>query len=470
MTGQIRRLMRARWMRRRSCTRVNRVSRRWTRLKVVAPVLVLLATVGTQATARAASAIDKAAAQADARPLRALLCARLIDGRSEQPHRDAAILIEGDTIRAVGARDILPANIEIIDLGGATVMPGFIDAHSHPLMSTDSYQADHMRWSSAYKALRGLNAVQANLRHGWTSLRIAGDADVFYAHLEIARAIREELFVGPRITGAGHYISVTGGGGDINFIAPEQRVVADGLVADGVDEIRKAVREEIQHGSNWIKLLVTGAFQSVGDNPMDVHFSPEELGAAVEEAERRSVPVMAHAHAAEGIKRAIRAGVRSIEHGTFMDDEAIEMMVADGVFLVPTVYIGDRKLEVGSDSPDLEKSVELTRRHQAAFVERVRSAIRRGVKIAVGSDFGGYHVELQTREFASLVRAGMTPMQAIQAGTRVGAELLGWQDRVGTIEPGKLADLVAVAGDPLQDISELERVVFVMLGGNVIKR
>ncbi len=406
-----------------------------------------------------------------AEPAKALgiRCGQLIDGRSDRPRAKAAILVEGDRIVKVGGPEILPPGIDVIDLGTATVLPGLIDLHSHPLQTTDSYQIDHLRWSSAYKALKGLKAAQDNLRAGWTTLRIPGDADVYYAHLEVRRAIDEGMFVGPRISGAGHYISATGGGGDMNFTAPEQHLVADGLVVDGPEAMRKAVRDEIKHGSDWIKLLVTGAFMSTGDSPADVHMSAEEVRVAVEEAARRRVPVMAHAHAADGIKLAIRAGVRTIEHGTFMDAEAIALMVQKGVFLVPTISVGDYYVEKGSDSPEMQKNVDLSRKHQAEFYRRVGDAIRAGVKIGVGSDLGGYPQALNAKEFGSLVKAGMTPMQAIQAGTRVGAEALAWDDRLGTIEPGKLADLVAVSGDPLADISELERVSFVMLGGKVVK-
>jgi imidazolonepropionase-like amidohydrolase len=399
----------------------------------------------------------------------ALRCRRLIDGRSEEPRRDAVVLVRGERIEAVGGSELIAPGVEALDLGEATLLPGFIDAHSHPLISTDSYQIDHLKWSSAYKALRGLKAVQENLRAGWTTLRIAGDADVYYAHLEVRRAIDEGLFVGPRLTGAGHYISVTGGGGDVNFFSPEQRFLPDGLIADGPDAVRRAVREEIQHGSDWVKLLVTGAFMSAGDRPTDVHMTREEIAAAVEEASRRGVPVMAHAHATEGIKQAVAAGVRSIEHGTFLDAEGIRLMKERGTYLVPTVYIGDYYIEEAAGSESQQKMVELSRKYRAEHYRRLGEAIRAGVKIAVGSDFGGYPAHLNAREFGSLVEAGMTPMQAIQAGTRVGAELLGWEDRLGTVEPGKLADLVAVAGDPLADIAALERVVFVMLGGRVVR-
>ncbi len=418
----------------------------------------------------AAALAMPAVAEPTPSPRVAIVAARLIDGRSGEVRTNAAVLVEGERIAAVGGREIIPSGVPVIDLGSSTLLPGLIDAHSHPLISSDDYQLDHLRRSSASKALRGLKAVQINLHAGWTTLRIAGDADVHYAHLDLRRAIDEGLFVGPRLTGAGHYLSITGGGGDINFLGPEHHVVPDGRIVDGVEEMRKAVREEIKHGSDWIKLLVTGAFMSAGDSPQDVHFSPEELAVAVEEAGRHGVPVMAHAHAAEGIKQAIRAGVRSIEHGTFIDDEGIALARERGVFLVPTVYIGDYYIEKGSPSGMQDKMVELSRRYAAEHYQRLGAAIRAGVKIAVGSDFGGYPPEINAREIAALARAGMTPMQAIEAATRVGAELLGWEDRLGTVEPGKLADLIAVPGDPLSDLSLLERVHFVMLGGKVVRR
>jgi imidazolonepropionase-like amidohydrolase len=215
---------------------------------------------------------------------------------------------------------------------------------------------------------------------------------------------------------------------------------------------------------------VTGAFMSAGDNPADVHFSPEELAVAVEEAKRHGVPVMAHAHATEGIKQAIRAGVRSIEHGTFLDDEAIRLLVEHGTWLVPTLYIGDYYIEKIDPAGPQAKMVELSKRYRGEHYAWVGKAIRAGVKIAAGSDFGGYAQSENAGEIEALHRAGMTPMQAIQAATRVGAELLGWEARVGTIEAGKLADLVAVPGDPLADLSTLRRVSFVMLGGKVVRR
>jgi imidazolonepropionase-like amidohydrolase len=337
-------------------------------------------------------------------------------------------------------------------------------------MYADDYQAAHLQSSSAYKALMGLAALQRMLLNGWTSIRVMGDADVYYADQDIRKTIDSGVFIGPRVTGAGHYISITGGGGDVNYFSPEQNVIADGLVADGPEEIRKAIRQEIKYGSDWIKLLVTGAYMSVGDNPRNVAFSPEELEAAVSEATRHDVPVAAHAHATDGIKQAVSAGVRSIEHGTFIDEEAMKMMATKGTFLVPTIYVGDYYTE-GDKLRAQNKQDDYAANQRDKFVAAVGRAHKLGVKVAVGIDLGGIAVDpaVFVREMAVLVEAGLTPMEAIQAGTRVGAELLRWDDRLGTIQNGKLADLVAVSGNPLDDMKTLERVEFVMIGGKVVK-
>ena len=399
----------------------------------------------------------------------AIVSDRLIDGVGDGARTNTVVLVEAKTIKAVGGEGIIPPGAHRIDLGDATLLPGLIDAHVHPLMWSDDYQTDHLRHSSAYKALRGLKAVQRCLEAGWTTLRIPGDADAFYAAMDLKQILDEGHFQCPRLTGAAHYISISGGGGDVNFYAPEQVVVADGLVVDGVDEMRKAVRNEIKYGSDWIKLLVTGAFMSAGDNPRDVHLSPEELQVAMDEANRLSVPVMAHAHSAEGIKQAVRAGARSIEHGTFIDDEGVALMKEHGTYLVPTIYLGDYYIEEMADSEAQKKMVELSKKYRDEFVGNISAAVAAGVKVTVGSDFTCNEPHLNIREFAALVETGMTPMQAIQAGTRLNAELLGWEDRLGTIEPGKLADLVAVRGNPLEDIAVLEEVFFVMKGGEVVK-
>lgn len=400
-------------------------------------------------------------------------CGTLIDGRSDSPIAGAAIMIEGNTITAVGDPTTpvgAGAGAEVIDLGDATCLPGLIDAHAHLLIKTEDYQVDHLRRSSAYKALRALSVAQEMLSNGWTTIRVVGDADVYYADFDLRTAIEEGLFRGPRITGAGHYLSITGGGGDINFFAPEHQVAADGLVVDGIDAVRRAVRQEVKYGSDWIKVLASGAMMSAGDNPDSAHFSPEELRAMVEEAARLGVPVAAHAHSAEGIRQAVLAGVRSIEHGTFLDRAGIKMMVERGTWLVPTLFIMEPGL---INSEPTEKDRELAARLKRFRAERyalLGEAFQAGVKIGVGTDYVGFPVVDGAREFALLAEAGLSPMQAIQAGTRVNAELLGWEDRIGTIEPGKLADLIAIEGDPLADLSALQRVTFVMADGTVIRR
>jgi imidazolonepropionase-like amidohydrolase len=402
-----------------------------------------------------------------ARGVTTLRCGTLIDGKSATSQRNVAIRIEDGRIVSVGAFTPAVAGT-VIDRSRDTCLPGLIDAHAHVLIKTDDYQVDHLRRSSAYKALRGLNVVQEMLRSGWTTVRILGDADVAYAHLDVRTAIQEGLFVGPRLTGAGHYFSITGGGGDLNFLGPEHEVVADGLVVDGVDAVRKAVREEVKHGSDWIKVLASGAMMSAGNDPNRAHFSPDELAAIVDEATRLGVPVAAHAHSAAGIKASILAGARTIEHGTFMDDEGIKLMKEKGVYLVPTLYVGDYYLNEQPGSEAQAKMNELTRKYRTQHIAAVGKALKAGVNVTAGTDYVGFPVRQGVRELGLLVEAGMTPMQAIQAATRVNAEMLGWQDHVGTIEAGKLADIIAVQGDPLQDLAVLESVSFVMLGGRQV--
>jgi imidazolonepropionase-like amidohydrolase len=402
--------------------------------------------------------------------------ARRIDAVAPGVHGSSVVIVEGSKIVAVGGPELLTsplaAGAAVRNFPNGTILPGLIDAHSHPLIATDDYQIDHLRHSSAFKALRGLKAVQDNLRAGWTTLRVAGDADTAYAVSDLKRALREGLFLGPRLTGAAHYLSISGGGGDVNFLSAEFRGLpgfrADGRIVDGVDEMRKAVREEIQFGSDWIKLLVTGAFMSAGDNPKDLHFSPEEVRVAVEEAARHGVPMMAHAHGTDGIKVAIRSGVRSIEHGTFLDDEAIRLLVERGVYLVPTMYIGDYYIEQGSPSGMQDKMVELSKKYREEHCGWVRKAVAAGVKIAVGSDFGGYAADRNWREMETLVECGMTRMQAIQAATRVNSELLGWDKTIGTIAVGKDADLLVVEGNPAEDLKAFEHVLFVSVGGRPV--
>ena len=399
----------------------------------------------------------------------AVVSNHLIDGKSDQIRHNLAVIISNNKISKVVDRNLVPKDIRLIDLGNSTLMPGLINAHEHPLLHENDYQTAHLKSSSAYKALIGLKTHQGLLASGWTTIRVMGDGDVFYANQDIKKAIENKIFIGPRITGAAHYISITGGGGDINYMSPEQTLLPDGLIADGPQEIIKAIRKEIKYGSDWIKIMVTGAFMSVGDNPENVSFSPEELKAAVNEAKRHSVPVAAHAHATEGINQAIRAGVRSIEHGTYLDEESISLMVKYGTFYVPTIYVGDYYANSGKLLAQ-EKNDDYYLSYRSEWLSMIGKAYLAGVKITVGSDLCGYGIEpsLCAREFATLVEAGMTPMDAIKAGTIVGAELVGWDDELGSIESGKLADIIAVKDNPLEDMSVLENPILVIKDGEII--
>ena len=398
----------------------------------------------------------------------ALVPDRVINGRSDHAIEDTAVLVSDHSIHGLCTTYEIPPGAKTVELAGMTLMPGMINCHEHPLMYSDDYQLAHLQASSAYKALKGLASLQRLLMAGWTGVRVLGDIDVYYANQDIRKVIEEGVFTGPRITGAGHYISITGGGGDINFVSPEQCLCTDGLLADGADEMLKAVRTEAKFGADWIKLLVTGAFMTVGDDPKNVAFSPDELRTAVEEANRLNLPVAVHAHATEGIKQAVRAGVRSIEHGTYLDQEAIELMVENGTFLVPTMYVGDyygetRKLRAQ------DKNDDYFHIYRSKFLAMVGKAHKAGVRVAVGLDLGGYNIDptIYVREFAVLVEAGFTPMEAIKAGTSVAAELLMW-DNIGTIEAKQLADIIGVNGNPLEDIGKLAEVEFVMIDGKIV--
>ena len=397
---------------------------------------------------------------------------QIIDGIAAKPIEHTVILIDHSRIITLGGRELISEGTQHIRLPGTTLMPGLIDSHSHPLIHAEDYQLVHLQTSSAYKALKGMRSLQRLLAAGWTTVRVMGDSDIFYANQDIRRVIEEGVFEGPRIVGAAHYLSTTAGGGDIRFFSPEQQIVPDGLIVDGVDEMRQAIREEIKFGADWIKLLVTGAFMSAGDNPKNVHFSPEELFAAVSEADRFGVPVAAHAHATRGIRMAVEAGVRSIEHGTYIDTETMVLMAELGTFLVPTLYITDVLGDEDSNYREKTANVAFKKKGQADLLARVGAAHRHGVRIAAGVDLGGYHHDPteSVREIAALVKAGLSPMAAIQAATSVGAELLDMTDQVGSLEAGKFADIIAVPGNPLVDLSTLERVVFVMKGGKVVKQ
>ena len=401
----------------------------------------------------------------------AIIADQIIDGLSKSVRSENVVLVEDTKIKEFTTIDKIPANATIINLRGATLLPGLIDSHAHPLISGDDYQNLHLQQSSAYKALKAYKGMQRLLGAGWTTLRVAGDADVFYGNQDIKKLIDEGVLDGPRIFGAAHYLSITGGGGDVNYFSPEQSIAADGLIVDGPDEIRKAIRTEAKYGSDWVKVLVTGAFMSVGDSPKAVQFSEQELQAVMDEANRQGMPVMAHAHATQGIKMAVRLGARSIEHGTYLDEEAIAMMAKKGTYLVPTIYVGDYYNDPRNQLREQAIADDYSRNYRHIFLDLIGKAHRAGVKVVVGVDLGGYDYDptVYVRELAVLMEAGMTAMEAIKAATSVPAQMLEQSNNIGAIQAGRKADIIAVIGNPLSDISLLEKVGFVMKDGRVVK-
>ena len=395
---------------------------------------------------------------------------KLLDVRTGNYSTDQMIWIEGDRIKAVGkAADIqrqMPSDAKIIDLSKATVLPGLIDCHVHLTMSPNLLGPAGLRISYPRSALIGARNARVTLEAGFTTVRNVAAAG--YSDIALRDAINAGDVPGPRMLVSGPALSITGGHGDENYLAPQFEFSNDG-VADGVDAVIHKVRENIKYGADVIKMMATGGVLSEGDNPALAQYSPEEMKAIVDTAHELGRKVAAHAHGALGIKYAVLAGVDSIEHGSYIDDEDIQLMKEHGTYLVPTVYLEDWLMQnmknLGFTASMREKANTVL-----PIAEKNEShALKSGLKIALGTDAAVYPHGLNAHEFGKMVEMGLTPLQSIQAGTANAADLLGWSDRVGTIEAGKFADLVAVDGDPLTNIHVLENVRFVMKGGEVIK-
>ena len=400
---------------------------------------------------------------------------RLIDTVAGEVRRAQVVHVRGDRIEAVGPDEgRYPDAARAIDLSQHTVLPGLIDCHAHLIGEVESGHGYAMlvQRTAAQEALTGVRNARTTLMAGFTSVR---DVGTFRAFVDTALrdAIEAGDILGPRMMCAGAYVTCSGGGGDVTGLAPDvDAVVPRDLrygVANSVDEVRKVVRDLLHGGADFIKVIATGAVLTEGTVPAAPEFSEAEIRAAVEEAALYGTHVAAHAHGAEGIKRAVRAGVRSIEHGSLMDDESIELMADRGTYLVADVWFGDWIEEQGrlhGWSPNvLRKNEETTDAQRAGFAKCVNA----GVKLAFGTDSGGYPHGMNAKQFAYMVRFGMTPMRSVQSATIVAAELMGWDDRVGSVEPGKLADIIAVQGDVLEDVDRLTEVAFVMKGGEVVK-
>lgn len=399
----------------------------------------------------------------------------LLDVVSGELLADRAVVVAGDRIVDVVASDDAPSEgAQVIDLPGHTLLPGLIDCHTHLVGEPDGGHgyAELVTRTGAQEALSGVRNARDTVLAGFTTVRDVGS---FRAFVDVALrdAIAAGWVIGPRMKVAGAYITCAGGGGDITGLAPDvDAVVPYELrvgVVDTVDEVRRAVRRVLHGGADLVKLIATGAVMTTGGVPGAPELTEEQIRAAVEEAALYDADVAAHAHGAEGIKRAVRGGVRSVEHGSLMDDEAIELMAGAGTFLVADIYCGDYIAEVGQQhgwgADVLAKNEQTTVAQREGFAKCVTA----GVRIAFGTDSGIYPHGLNARQLAYHVRWGQTPLEAIRSATLQAAELLRWQDRVGRIAAGWLADLVAVTGNPLEEVRRLEDVRFVMAAGSVVR-
>ena len=398
---------------------------------------------------------------------------RLIDGNGGPPLRPAMVLIRDDRIAAVDRQLSVPPAATVIDLGSSTLLPGLIDLHTHLTGEVGVHWEEHLlKTTPSQAAIYGVKNARDTLLSGFTTVR---DVGTFRAFVDVAlrEAIEAGWVEGPRMQCAGAYVTCPGGGGDLTGLAPDvDAVVPRELrfgVTSGVDQMRSNVRQILRYGADFIKVLATGAVLTSGTNPGLPEFTEAELRAAVEECALAQTFVAAHAHGAEGIKRAVRAGVRSIEHGSLMDDEAIELMAEHGTYLVADMYDGDYMLQEGPALGYTEEVLGKTRLTNDAQREGFTKCVKAGVRIANGTDSGIAPHGWNARNLSLYVRLGLTPMQAIQSATRWAAELMGWEDRVGTIAPHTLADLIAVPGDPSDDVTLLEDVPFVMKGGRIVK-
>jgi imidazolonepropionase-like amidohydrolase len=397
----------------------------------------------------------------------AIRAGRLIDGKSETPIANVLILIEGDHIVSVTTAATPPAGVQLIDLSKATVLPGFIDAHTHLLLNgditSDDYDVQLLKQSIPYRAILSARNARIALDHGFTSMRDLETEGAMYADVDIKTAINNGEVPGPRMQVATRAMTPTGMYPLLGY-SWELQVPKGVQYVDGVDGARKAVREQVMYGADWIKYYSDRRYHFESDGVLHsmVNFTDEEAKAIVDETHRLGKKVAAHAIGSDGIAAALRAGVDTIEHGDGLTDALIDEIAKKGIFWVPTITVG--AYVAPGRGGNWTRMVDL---EKAAF----QKALKKNVKIAFGTDAGGFDWKEinQAKEFEYYANYGMTPMQAIRSGTVVPAELLGWSDKVGTIEPGKWADLVAVSGDPLKDITELQRVKFVMKAGTVYK-
>ena len=395
----------------------------------------------------------------------AVRAGHLFDGKSDSLSSNQVVLIKGDKIVQVGAADQvkIPPGADVIDLSHATVLPGLIDAHTHVFGNGPDLEMQVLRDSYQYRTLTALANAQKDLMIGFTTLRDLKTLGAMYSDVDLRNAIDRGVVQGPRMQVATRGIQTTGGfimrGYSTEVAIPRALAVVDSPWAG-----REAVRDQVAHGADLIKLYAAYDFSFTPDGKMVIPptFTLEEVKAIVDEAHKKGRKVSCHAFGGEGLNNCLEAGVQSIEHGVQLDDDMIKKMIDKGIYLVPTLY---------HYQLDRERDLKRFGGHSVAEVseKNFRYAVAQGVKVAFGSGVGPFPHGTQSKEFEYMVQFGMQPSQAIRAATTEAAKLMGWEDRVGSVAPGRFADLVAVSGDPLADITELERVKFVMKGGQVVK-
>jgi imidazolonepropionase-like amidohydrolase len=397
-----------------------------------------------------------------------LRCGRLWDGRGGRITGAAFIEIHGERIVSVRAAAQVTPQGKVIDLSALTCIPGLIDSHTHVLLQGDITSADYdeqlLKQSPEYRTILATMNARRVLSWGFTSIRDVETEGAGYADVDVKNAIERGIIPGPRMQVATRALDVTGAY-PLTGYAPAIVVPKGVQEVDGADGARRAVREQIYHGADWIKVYSDRSYQVLPNGVLDdiPTFTLDELRAIVDEAHRQRHKVASHAMALQGVHNSVEAGVDSIEHGNYISDEDLRTMVQKGIYYVPTIYVGEYVAEgrAKSGAPVWTQMREI---HEKTF----RRALKAGVKIAFGTDIGGFDWHINpAREFGWMVKFGMTPEQALRSATVAGAELLGCSDKLGTIEPGKLADIVAVPGDPLEDASRLEQVRFVMKNGVV---
>jgi imidazolonepropionase-like amidohydrolase len=410
---------------------------------------------------------ERAAADESAPAARILIRAGVIlDTHSGKETADQTIIVTGGLISAIAATADTPrqATDREIDLRGMTVLPGLIDVHTHLTMDTNFDPYHELSTSIAQSALIGAHNAKVTLQAGFTTVRNVGAEG--YADVDLRDAINADLIEGPHMQVSGPPLGITGGHCDDNLLPFQYHVQGTG-VADGVDAVQHKVRETIKYGADLIKICATGGVLSKGDDPQASQYTLEELKAIVADAHRLGRKVAAHAHGAQGILWATQAGVDSIEHGSYMTDEDITAMKAHGTYFVPTAYLIDWMQQYGKLPPFYAQKM---RDVSAVEKSNAKKAIKAHVKVALGTDAAVYPHGLNAHEFDVYVdQFGMSPLEAIQAGTVNAADLMGWSDKVGALEPGKWADVIAVSGDPLKDVKLLQHVAFVMKAGVVYK-